>query len=93
MERIKDNKLAGAFHTDPATLCVTCHHNSPASVNPPKCVSCHSKTINPAEPDRPSLLAAYHLQCMSCHADMKVARPQKTDCTTCHKLRVQEGGK
>ncbi len=90
MGRIKDNKLAGAFHTEPATLCVTCHHNSPPSATPPKCASCHSKTIDPAAPQRPALKAAFHLQCMSCHKDMKVARPRNTDCTTCHKLRAPE---
>ncbi len=86
MEKIQANKLAGAFHAvQPATLCVTCHHRSPASPTPPKCSSCHSKNINPQTPQMPSLMAAYHLQCMSCHTDMKVARPRPTDCSTCHK--------
>lgn len=90
MGRIKDSKLASAFHTEPATLCVTCHHNSPPSLTPPKCSSCHTKTIDPAAPKRPALMAAFHLQCMSCHKDMKVSRPRNTDCTTCHKLRAPE---
>lgn len=87
MDRIKNSKLAGAFHTSPATICITCHHHSPASATPPKCSSCHSKTINPKHPERPVLMAAYHLQCMGCHKDMKVARPRNTDCETCHKLK------
>lgn len=95
LQRIQGNKLAGAFHTQPATLCVTCHHHSPATLNPPKCVTCHSKNINPATPQRPALKAAYHLNCLTCHKDMKVSRPRSTDCTTCHKLRADagEGGK
>lgn len=86
--RIEKNKLAGAFHTTPATLCVTCHHHSPASATPPSCGSCHSPNINVAQPGKPNLMAAFHLQCMNCHTDMKVGRPRNTDCTTCHKLRV-----
>lgn len=95
MQRIESSRLAGTFHTVPQTLCVTCHHNSPPTVKPPKCVTCHSKKITPSEPQRPALQAAYHLNCMSCHKDMKVARPRNTDCTTCHKLRAAagEGGK
>lgn len=85
MERIETSKLAGAFHTQPATICVTCHHNSPASATPPKCGSCHGKTLDWLTPARPNLMAAFHLQCMSCHKDMKVARPRSTDCQTCHK--------
>lgn len=84
-ERIKDNQLAGAFHSKPETLCSTCHHNSPLSVTPPKCSSCHSKTIDPMQPERPALKAAYHLQCMGCHTGMTVHRPVNTDCTACHK--------
>lgn len=85
MERIERNQLAGVFHNQPATVCVTCHHNSPASATPPKCGSCHSRTLDWMTPARPHLMAAYHLQCMSCHKDMQVARPRNTDCATCHK--------
>ncbi len=91
MERIQDNKLAGAFHTQPGTVCITCHHNSPASVTPPKCASCHAKDLDWLNPARPKLMAAFHLQCMSCHKDMKVARPRNTDCVTCHKPRRAAG--
>lgn len=83
--RIQKNKLAGAFHTSPATVCVTCHHNTPPSATPPKCSSCHSTSVGWEATDKPNLKAAFHLQCMSCHADMKVARPRNTDCATCHK--------
>lgn len=88
MKRMGDDKLAAAFHNNPATLCAACHHNSPLSATPPKCGSCHAKEINPAAPGRPALKAAYHLQCMGCHDGMKVARPQNTSCITCHKERA-----
>lgn len=88
MKRMGNDKLASAFHNNPATLCAACHHNSPLSATPPKCSSCHTVTIDPATPERPALKAAYHLQCMSCHNAMKVTRPQNTSCTTCHKERA-----
>lgn len=85
IDRIEKNQLAGAFHTEAGTVCVTCHHNSPQSATPPKCSSCHSATLDFLTPTRPNLMAAFHLQCMSCHKDMKVPRPRNTDCHTCHK--------
>lgn len=87
MDRIEKNQLAGAFHNEKATICMTCHHNSPPSATPPKCSSCHSAEMAQLPQARPKLMAAFHLQCMSCHKDMKVARPRNTDCTTCHKPR------
>lgn len=87
LERIQSNKLAGAFHTQPATLCVTCHHRTPASLTPPKCVNCHTPAIEVDQPGKPKLMAAFHLQCMNCHTDMKVGRPRNTDCETCHKIK------
>ena len=84
MGALENDKLASAFHTDPATLCVGCHHNSPPSMSPPKCVSCHGKNIDAKFPGRPALKAAYHLQCMGCHDRMKVEPVAKTDCIGCH---------
>lgn len=89
LERIENCQLAGAFHTQAATICMTCHHNSPASATPPKCSSCHSKTLDWLPVARPNLMAAYHLECMSCHKDMKVARPRNSDCATCHKPKPE----
>lgn len=85
MERIQKNPLGSTFHTEQATICMTCHHNSPPSQTPPKCSSCHSKTLDWLAVARPNLMAAFHLQCMNCHQDMKVARPRNSDCSTCHK--------
>ncbi len=87
IKRVGEDKLAAAFHSNSYALCSACHHNSPPSATPPKCVTCHSVKIDPTKPERPALKAAYHLQCMSCHDAMKVARPQNTSCTTCHQVR------
>lgn len=84
MGTVSGDRLAAAFHTDTATLCAGCHHNSPPSMNPPKCSSCHGKTIDARFPERPTLKSAYHMLCMGCHDRMKVEPVAKTDCTACH---------
>ena len=84
--RIAENKLAAYFHTSPMTLCQGCHHNSPESVKPPKCQSCHNKPFNEAK-DAPGLLGAYHQQCMGCHQAMHIEKPM--GCTECHKEKNQ----
>ena len=90
MKRIEGDNLAKAFHSEPEILCATCHHRSPLSATPPKCGSCHSAKIDPRVPERPTLKAAYHLQCMGCHDGMDVARPLDTSCASCHKPRATE---
>jgi hypothetical protein len=83
-ERIEENELAGVFHSDGKTLCMGCHHNSPASVNPPACSSCHGESTL-AENGRPGLKGAYHEQCITCHQKMKMEKVAATDCIKCHK--------
>jgi Class III cytochrome C family. len=85
-EKQKDNRLAAAFHSEDGTLCQGCHHNSPASKTPPRCVSCHSMDATSAPDGRLSLKAAYHQQCMTCHARMQ-QKPAATECADCHKPR------
>ncbi|MBQ7456267.1 MAG: Nine-heme cytochrome C [Desulfovibrio sp.] len=94
-DKIKQDPLAQAFHASPEIYCQTCHHHTPATTHPSKCVSCHTQTIDKQNPGRPVLKAAYHLQCMGCHDGMNVKRPRNTDCTACHKLRTakQEASK
>lgn len=88
LKNMKDDKLAGYFHSDMGAVCQGCHHNSPASKTPPSCASCHAKPFSPNEPGRPGLKAAYHDQCMGCHKAMKLEKPVATDCTNgCHKPR------
>ncbi len=82
-----ENRLAAVFHSDKASLCKGCHHNSPSSKTPPKCVSCHTVDGLSVATGRPALKAAYHQQCMNCHAAMQ-QKPAATDCTEgCHKPR------
>jgi hypothetical protein len=86
-DNIKDNKLANYFHREKGTICQGCHHNSPAATKPPKCASCHGKPFNARDPFKPGLMAAYHRQCMECHAAMEIKKPVSTTCTACHRER------
>lgn len=82
LKKSSENKIAGYFHTS-QSMCQSCHHNSPASIKPPKCQSCHGKPFDPAKPDVPGLLGAYHQQCMGCHQAMNIEKPM--GCTECHR--------
>ena len=79
------------MHTRGYALCMGCHHNSPPSATPPKCVSCHPKAMPDARQfpadGRPLLKAAYHLQCMNCHDRMQITKPANTACVECHAKR------
>ncbi len=86
---IGEDKLAATFHIEKGTLCQGCHHNSPASLTPPKCASCHGKPFDADRGDRPGLKAAYHQQCMGCHDRMKIEKPANTACVDCHKERAK----
>lgn len=83
----QDSELAAYFHKDPLTLCQGCHHNSPASLQPPQCGSCHGRSSEALNLTRPGLLAAYHQQCIECHDRMGLEKPASRDCTACHAKR------
>ncbi|MCF6247195.1 MAG: hypothetical protein L3J69_07515 [Desulfobacula sp.] len=83
IKKVESNEMAKSFHGDQAQLCVGCHHNSPKTLEPPKCASCHSKT-GPDADDRPGLKGAYHGQCITCHQKMEVETVLATDCVKCH---------
>ncbi|MCP4749042.1 MAG: cytochrome C [Desulfobacteraceae bacterium] len=87
VELTKDSNLAGYFHGEPMTLCQGCHHNSPASLKPPQCGSCHGRSSEALNLTRPGLMAAYHQQCIECHDQMKLEKPASRDCTACHAKR------
>jgi hypothetical protein len=85
-QRVEKSDMAKAFHTDQAGLCMGCHHNSPKSLEPPKCASCHSKK-GPGLDGRPGLKGAYHGQCITCHQKMQVQSVAATDCVKCHETK------
>ena len=87
-DRIKDSRLAAVFHDAPTTLCQGCHHHSPPSLTPPRCVSCHRLAADAVAEDRPDLKGAYHDQCMTCHQKMGIKKPAATDCTACHRKKA-----
>ena len=87
--QIKDNGMANLFHGQATTLCLACHHNSPATTQPPRCAACHGEPFKAGQDDgRPGLMGAYHGQCITCHQAMQIEKPAATDCTACHKKRT-----
>ncbi len=84
LEPARADKLATAFHMGDLRACAGCHHNSPASLNPPACASCHPRDAINGKVEVIPLKAAYHQQCMSCHNAMNLAAPKDTDCKSCH---------
>jgi mono/diheme cytochrome c family protein len=84
LQGIKDSRLAGYFHAEQGTFCQGCHHNSPASKEPPSCFSCHGKPFRGDNPLKPGLKAAYHRQCMNCHQQMNIQKPKDRECQECH---------
>ncbi|MCP3943929.1 MAG: cytochrome c3 family protein [Desulfobacteraceae bacterium] len=86
-EKVGDNAMAKTFHGNELTLCVGCHHNSPATLTPPKCGSCHGKTPD-LTTGKPGLKGAYHGQCITCHQKMEVKSPAPTDCVKCHEKKA-----
>jgi hypothetical protein len=89
-EGVKNSKMAAYFHTAPTTLCQGCHHNSPATVKPPQCGSCHGRSSDALNPTRPGLMAAYHQECMQCHDKMGLEKPGSRECTACHAIRDKQ---
>ncbi len=86
MRDIKNNNLASYFHGGEGTLCLGCHHNSPASKTPPACATCHSRSADDAGSLKPGLKVAYHQLCMGCHDRMGIEKPKSTNCVGCHKV-------
>ena len=86
--RIGDNGMAGYFHDKQTTLCMGCHHHSPATLQPPKCAACHGDGSTESQDGRPGLMGAYHGQCITCHQVMEIKEPAATDCGRCHKEKL-----
>ncbi len=84
VDKIRPSKLAGYFHSEKGTLCQGCHHHSPPAEKPPACSNCHGETIEGADAFRPGLVGAYHQQCIGCHENMGIEKPDSRDCNACH---------
>jgi len=64
--------------------CATCHHyNPPGEIV--KCSTCHESESKRTNLAIPTLKAAYHRQCMTCHTTWE----EKTECKSCHELNSQ----
>ena len=84
LQGLANNRLGQAFHQEEAAICQGCHHNSPPSLTPPACASCHSAMQGSISSGVMQLKAAYHQRCMSCHERME-QKPYSTACNDCHK--------
>lgn len=84
--RVETSRMANAFHVDQAGLCMGCHHNSPKTLEPPKCASCHSRNETGAQ-GKAGLKGAYHGQCIGCHQKMEIEAVAATDCIKCHEAK------
>jgi hypothetical protein len=83
--------LASWFHRHSPTICMGCHHNAPVGKDapPPACVVCHAAKP-PTDATTPSLLGAYHQECLGCHKQMTEKKlPQ--DCIGCHEKQPKPG--
>lgn len=85
VKQLENSKLAQYFHYDETTLCLGCHHNTPAGDKPPRCGNCHDKPFNENNLFRPGIMGSFHQQCMGCHQKMGIEK--FTGCTSCHKER------
>jgi hypothetical protein len=82
-----ENTLASYFHAGETAVCAGCHHLGPIEKKQTiaQCSTCHTVRKEP-ERETPTLLGAYHQQCLGCHKHMggtEEEMPQ--DCTGCHK--------
>jgi hypothetical protein len=86
-----ESPLASWFHRDPMTICSGCHHHAPLEKNtkPPTCATCHAAGA-PTDAAVPSLLGAYHQQCLGCHKQMvETEKKLPQNCTGCHEEQVK----
>jgi len=85
-----ESTLARHFHADKMTICAGCHHLAPleAKTGIPPCGTCHTARDEPTG-DVPTLLGAYHQQCLGCHQQMDPTKQElPQDCTGCHEEKT-----
>lgn len=79
-------------HTAGSPACDRCHKLTPEAFkklltleNMAPCRTCHPAAINVDDPGTPTLQAAYHLQCLSCHEEADALKGNPKYCTAvCH---------
>ncbi|MDX1779543.1 MAG: cytochrome c3 family protein, partial [Thermodesulfobacteriota bacterium] len=81
-----ENTLASYFHVEETAVCAGCHHLETIEKKQmvAQCSTCHTVRKEP-ERETPTLLGAYHQQCLGCHKHMggtEEEMPQ--DCAGCH---------
>jgi len=64
--------------------CITCHHYADDEIYDP-CADCHTNLPEDLDSGIPTLNAAYHRKCLSCHREWNAANV----CGTCH-IRASE---
>ena len=67
--------------------CGVCHHYTVEGAVQPACKGCHEKSPQREDMRKPSLKAAYHRQCMSCHREWS----HETACGVCHLPKAGRG--
>lgn len=87
-KQVNNSKLAQYFHYEKTTLCIGCHHNTPAAGKPPRCGNCHGKPFDENNLYKPGIKASYHRQCIGCHQIMGIEK--YLSCTACHKERKKQ---
>ena len=80
---INQNDIAKTFHGDDMTMCAGCHHKSPAGEKPPACSTCHGTETDRSDVNKPTIMGAYHRNCIECHKRMDVK--DYISCGSCHK--------
>jgi hypothetical protein len=87
-----ENRLASFFHTGETTICSGCHHVGAVETGKrvPPCSACHTVRNEPTG-GIPTLLGAYHQQCLGCHRQMGYPEPEMPQsCTGCHREKPKE---
>ena len=85
-----ESTLARHFHVDKMTVCKGCHHLAPldGKTGIPPCGTCHTARDEPTS-GTPTLLGAYHQNCLGCHERMNPSgRELPQDCTECHEEKA-----
>jgi hypothetical protein len=87
MATAENKKLADRFHGERGAICLGCHHRVQwdPETKLTGCKGCHGTVPDNRSLGRPSLVGAYHQQCMGCHETMKV---KAMGCADCHKEKA-----